>query len=176
MTGPLNLSKLPLGEQDRGLLYQWIGYVTIPNRNLHDKQLYQIRAMNCKGWGPWSDAAWQEKEPGENDQSILPSKLLTTAPRQLVPWAQTHGHIDTPTHTAAESRHTGTPTHGHTCAQARRQTGKQANTSSAASSSSSSSAAAAAATTSCWLAFLCVWDPSHAHTHTAERNIQTRVV
>eukprot|EP00438_Fugacium_kawagutii_P002542 Skav207758 [mRNA] locus=scaffold181:212103:214658:+ [translate_table: standard] len=29
-------------------------YVTVPNTNIHDKQLYKIRSKNCKGWGPFS--------------------------------------------------------------------------------------------------------------------------
>ena len=29
-------------------------YVTVPNTNIHDKQLYKIRSKNCKGWGPYS--------------------------------------------------------------------------------------------------------------------------
>ncbi|CAE7859661.1 amy, partial [Symbiodinium microadriaticum] len=30
-------------------------FQTIPNRDLHDKQLYRIRAQNCRGWGAWSE-------------------------------------------------------------------------------------------------------------------------
>ena len=33
------------------------GYVTVPNTNIHDKQLYKIRSKNCKGWGPYSSDA-----------------------------------------------------------------------------------------------------------------------
>ncbi|CAK9089626.1 unnamed protein product [Durusdinium trenchii] len=30
-------------------------YVTVPNTNLHDQQIYKMRSRNCLGWGPFSD-------------------------------------------------------------------------------------------------------------------------
>lgn len=40
-----------------GLHLKHRGYVTVPNTNIHDKQLYKIRSKNCKGWGPYSSDA-----------------------------------------------------------------------------------------------------------------------
>lgn len=42
-------------------------YVTVPNTNQHDKQIYNIRSRNCKGWGPSSAVPAQETETLEGN-------------------------------------------------------------------------------------------------------------